>query len=561
MRKHFIQLSEANCRNCMRCVRICPTKAMTYVDHQPVIKEDECILCGDCYTICPHFAKKVYSDLDLLKIWLQEGQDVIVSLAPSFVLVWPNLKKLTDILKGIGFYKVEETAIGAAMVSKTYSKLVSENEMDNIITTCCPAIVSLVEKYYPDLINYLAPVVSPLIAHGKKIRFENPEAKIIFLTPCIAKQKEIEKEEFKGLIDACINIDEFNQYLQELGYDRVEFSSDYNQMNDDIARNYPYPGGILKTIATDNNNYIYLNVEGVKQAKEVLKMISEQKLDGYFIEMSACIGSCLNGPLLENYQGNKLKALQYLNSQVKGSHALTYEAQDFDLSFNFSADNIIRFKHDESAISDILFLMGKTSIDKELNCGMCGYETCREKAIAVLDNKADINLCLPNALEKAESISNRIIENTPNGIVVIDDKYLIKEINPSAKHLLNIDSINPKNMPLNSLIVDDDLIAVIDKNEKIQYYENRYDDLHLSLEFAIISLFELDLKIIIIMDKTVDEIKDAMIKELKIKTYKVTQNVIEEQMRTVQEIASLLGETTAKSKIALNDLLKVINDE
>ena len=162
----YIQLSEANCRNCLRCVRVCPTKAMTYQNHQPTILEDECILCGKCYAICPHSAKKVHSDVDQVRQWIAQGQPLALSIAPSFASVWPDYPRLKRQLKAIGFQVIEETAVGARLVSQAYMKLIEEHQMKNILSTCCPAVVTYVEKNFPELVDQLAPVVSPMIAHG-----------------------------------------------------------------------------------------------------------------------------------------------------------------------------------------------------------------------------------------------------------------------------------------------------------------------------------------------------------------------------------------------------------
>ena len=175
---HWIRLQEASCHNCMRCVRACPTNAMTYVHHQPEILEEECILCGRCYAVCPHDAKAVISQLDQVKRWLDEKQEVILSLAPSFAAIWPNLDALEDLLRGRGFSYVEETAVGAAMVSQAFAQLAEQGTMENIITTCCPAINTLIEKEYGELTKYMAPVASPLIVHGRSLKKAHPQAQL-----------------------------------------------------------------------------------------------------------------------------------------------------------------------------------------------------------------------------------------------------------------------------------------------------------------------------------------------------------------------------------------------
>jgi iron only hydrogenase large subunit-like protein/uncharacterized Fe-S cluster-containing protein len=562
MDKQYIQLQEANCRNCMRCVRICPTKAMTYVDYQPVIKNEECILCGKCYLVCPHDAKRVFSDLAKVKRWLKDGEKVIVSLAPSFASVWPNLVGLKASLLELGFYDVQETAVGANIVSQEYTKLIREKKMKNIITTCCSSVVYLVEKYYPELVDQLAPVVSPMIAHGMKIKEDFPECKVVFVTPCIAKQKEADENKYEGIIDATITMGDFNDYLQGNLKDELIADVKWDNIEGGISRMYPTPGGIIKTLSTElSNEYYLINVEGSERIKRTLESIKNGELEGYFIEMSECDNSCLGGPLLSHFKHNEWTARSVIYKNVNLDNKVIVLDEKLDYFGNYKAENLIKFDYNNDQIKDILYLMGKSSKEKELNCGMCGYETCREKAIAVLDGKADPKICLPNALEKAQSISNIIIENTPNGIIVLDKNNNIQEINPAAIHMLNLGDINPKGFPLITVLPSVELEKEINETQKVQYVEHKYDNLGVTIEHAIMKLAESEMVILILMDITVNIAKDRIIKEMKQQTFKITQDVIDSQMRTVQEIASLLGETTAKSKIALTKLMKVIEED
>ena len=562
MNKQYIQLQEANCRNCMRCVRICPTKAMTYVDYQPIIKNDECILCGQCYLVCPHDAKRVFSDLDKVKKWLSNNEKIIISLAPSFASVWPNLNELKKSLLELGFYDVQEAAIGARIVSEAYTTLIKEKKMKNIITTCCPSVVSLVKKYYPELLDQLAPVVSPMIAHGMKIKKDHPDCKVVFITPCVAKQKEADEEKYMGLIDATITMGDFYDYLNGKVNDELISNIKWDKIEGEISRMYPTPGGIVETLSKElSDEYYLINVEGSERVRRTLDSIKKGDLNGYFIEMSQCENSCLGGPLLSHFKHNEWAARSAIYNNVDLNNKVKVTGEATDYFTEYKAEHLVKFEHTNEQIKDILFLMGKTSENKELNCGMCGYETCREKAIAVLDGKADPKICLPNALEKAKSISNTIIENTPNGIIVLDKNNNVQEINPSAINMLNLGNINLKGFPLFSILPSSELQKEIKETNKVQYFEHKYEDLGIIIEHAIMKLTDSEIVVLVLMDVTVNITKDKIIKEMKQQTFKITQDVIDNQMRTVQEIASLLGETTAKSKIALTQLMKVIDED
>lgn len=541
----------------MRCVRVCPTNAMTYINEEPVINEDECILCGKCYAICPHSAKEISSDLHLINTWLSSGEKVVLSVAPSFVRVFPSFKHLKESLYKKGFFAIDETSKGAMIVSEQYLSLMKEGKMDNIISTCCPAIVDYVEKYYPDCVKYLAPVVSPMIAHAKELKKQYEGAKVIFLTPCIAKKKEILKREVSGIVDATISMEEMLNLLNE------DFSQDVKDYDDEerlISRIYPSGGGILKTLP-ESDHYKMIHVEDIKNAKVLLEALSRGELHNYFIEMSACEHSCINGPLIVHMNDREYKALDIMEEEVKNAARVSSGNLRDDLKIEYSPKKVEKPKHSEEEILDILYMMGKTNEELELNCGACGYETCRLKAIAVLEKKADINLCLPKALKDATSYSNLIISNTPNGIIVLDENLKIEEINPSAKRMLDVEDFSVIGLPIEMLLNDSGLLREIRQVHNVQYYKCDYEKYGLTIDHAIIRIRENNKIILILMDLTVEAMKEKTLSDIRRQTIEVTDQVIDDQMRTVQEIASLLGETTAKAKVALSKLKKELENE
>ncbi|MBR2676329.1 MAG: 4Fe-4S binding protein [Solobacterium sp.] len=556
----YIRLEPSHCHNCLRCVRACPTNAMTYLKNQPTIVEEECILCGRCYSVCPHDAKAVITDLDRVKEWLNQHQQVIISTAPSFVAVWPQFESLAKILEGRGFSEVRETAEGAKLVTKAFKNLIDEGKMENIITTCCPAVNSLIEKQYGELTPFMAPVVSPMIAHGRLIKKEHPEAKVVFLSPCIAKFREIRDERFAGAIDACIGMDELLQWIS--GSLKETEKADWKDFEGSIARLYPTPGGILNCIEHDNRNYKYVDVEGIDRIEKVLDAMKEGTLKGYFFEMSACIGSCIGGPLLSHFKHNEWLGQSVIRENVDMNAKISGGELPLDLSAEWKPEDIWRPRHTEEEIQAQMVAMGKTAPEKIHDCGACGYETCRLKAIAVLDGKADPRICLPEALERAESLSNVVIENTPNGIIVFDKNLNVREMNPSARKMLDLDMVNPTGMPILSVLPDDALERLVRmcgrKTEYIRVYYENYKKL---LDHAIVNVENQELYVVILMDRTDESNREEKLRIMRERTIDVTSAVIDEQMRTVQEIASLLGETTAKSKVALTNLKRAMDED
>ncbi|NLC96363.1 MAG: 4Fe-4S binding protein [Erysipelotrichaceae bacterium] len=544
----------------MRCVRICPTKAMTYIDQQPQIVEDECILCGKCYLVCPHDAKKVTDNFPQVKKWLDNNEKVVVSVAPSFVAVWPSFPSLKRILLKKGFFAVEETSVGASLVSQAYAKLMEEHTMKNIITTCCPSVVSLVEKEYGEIVDQLAPIVSPMIAHGRNLKLKYPGCKVVFLSPCIAKQKEIYDDRFLRDVDANISMDELAKWISNDSSDDI--NDDWEDFTGSIARMYPTPGGIISTLPK-SENYKTAHVEGIANIRNVLEAIKNDEVKDCFFELSACDESCLGGPLLTHFKKGKWLGQLVIKDNVDENKKVSKINSYDHIYTKWENKEMEKINFDENAIKDILYLMGKTTRSKEHDCGACGYETCRDKAIAVLEGKADYKLCLPNALEVAESINNIIIDNTPNGIIVLDKDYNIIDINRSAQYLLEIENVDVKDLPIETIMSDEELINLVKKEARsdgTQYLKKYYEMYNKTFNHAIMKIKDKDYTVIILMDITIDETKEKILKDIRSSTVSITQEVIDEQMRAVQEIASLLGETAAKSKVALTKLKKSMEE-
>ncbi|MCX7773256.1 MAG: 4Fe-4S dicluster domain-containing protein, partial [Clostridia bacterium] len=265
----IIQFKEANCKNCYKCIRSCPVKAIAFVNDQARIVDEDCMLCGSCLTACPQNAKNVNSEVPAVKGFIRKKEKVYVSLAPSFVSAFEDTDErwLYAALKKLGFTFVEETAVGAAQVSKEYDRLIRENTMKNIITTACPSIALLVERYYPELIDQLAPVVSPAIAHGKILRqMYGSRIRVVFIGPCLSKKYERRELQNSGVIDAVLTFEELEAWLKEEGIDRTNaLSEDLKGARELKARIYPAPGGVLKTLEnTKSKNYQFISVDGVE---------------------------------------------------------------------------------------------------------------------------------------------------------------------------------------------------------------------------------------------------------------------------------------------------------
>lgn len=550
----IITLKEADCKNCFKCVRKCPVKSIRFENDKPHIIEDQCITCGRCYLICPQSAKQVISDMDKVKAWLKAKEQVVVSVAPSYQSVWVNFSKLKQGLMELGFHAVEETADGAHVVSEQYLNLIEQQEMRNIIETCCPAIVRLIETKFPSLIPQLSPVASAMVVHGRMLKQKYPNAKVVFLSPCIAKQREALDERYRQDVDAVLAMSDVDEWLLDVdGFD--EIADDH----ENIARLYPISGGIIKTLPPQDN-YKTLCVEGLERCEGALRSIVNGHLKGYFFEMNACLGGCLGGPYLYAYKENEWLAQSRINRHEHAQKVMNKGCADFTKT-EYENRYVEAGKFSEMQIREVLALTGKVEKSQQLDCGACGYETCRDKAIAVLQGKCDATLCLPYALEHAKSISNLIIQHTPNGIIVLDSHYKISEINPSAIAMMQLQNYSVKGFDVQAVLPGEQIQHVLEHLDRVDYFIEEYPQVNKVIEHAVISINENNSFVIILMDLSEKTRQQERLRKLRQDTIDSTQKVIDKQMRVVQEIASLLGETTAETKVVLTKLNKAMQEE
>lgn len=566
----IIQFKEANCKNCYKCIRSCPVKAIAFQDEQAKIIEEACTLCGNCLLVCPQNAKTVISDMEKVKGFLSKNEKVYVSLAPSFVSAFRLKDERTffHALKKLGFTHVEETAAGASFVSKEYERLIKEKKMRNIITSACPSIVFLVEKYYPELVKDLAPVVSPMIAHAKMMKcMYGPRIKVVFIGPCISKKEECNDLQNQGLVDAVITFEELEKWFESENIDiNACDKSESKSIKNAAARFYPVPGGILKTISIpERKNYKCVSIDGIDRCMWILDSIKKGETKNYFIEMNNCAGGCLGGPCIKNLTGGYLAARDRLIEYVKKSakNIGTDILQDAKVSLskvfiNLSKEDKIP---DEDTIREILIKTGKFTEEQELNCGACGYSTCRDKAIAVYNNKAQTYMCLPYMRERAESISNIILHSTPNAIIALNRELKIQEYNFTARNLFNFGSEDICGKYIYEVLDCSDFIEVKETERNILNRKYHYEKYDVIAEQSIIYVKEQDLIIAFIRDITREENQNRQIYKVKRETVDIAQKVIEKQMRVAQEIASLLGETTAETKVILTKLKNSILSE
>lgn len=556
MSENYIQFNRENCQNCYKCIRACPVKSIAFKDNRAQIIQSDCIQCGACFVVCPQNAKVIRTDYPLVKQRLKEGKKVIASLAPSFVANYPgsNITSMKAALKKLGFYDVQETALGATVVKTEYENILKEKQAGVVISSCCHTLNSLIEKYYPMALPYLAKVVTPMRAHRRMIKEEHPDAFIVFIGPCISKKAEI--EEYAGDVDCAITFIELSRWLKEEG---VTIETLPEKSRPGKARLFPTTGGIIKTM-TLQQDIDYIAIDGPENCINALKDVIDGNIKDCFIEMSFCTGSCIGGPAMEREKPAPVRDAITVNSYAGQEDFSVKFPQNTSKSHTYMGGGHRR--PGAAEIDRILAQMGKSDPAKRLNCGSCGYNSCYEKAIAVYQGKAQINMCLPYLIEKSQSFSDNVIEHTPNGIIVMDENFIIQQINRAACDIVN--------MPAPKAIVGLGLDRIIDTAvceeavESGQVIKDRLTYLPDYDKYVSQTAFydsEYKVSALIIRDVTEERTAKERKARTNAKAVEITGSVIEKQMRVVQEIASLLGETVAETQIALSKMEETLKDE
>ncbi len=552
----LLLLKKEDCKSCYKCIRECALKSIRFAENRAQIVENECVYCGHCYVVCPQSAKEIRSDTARAKALIASGRPVVVSLAPSFIADFPvsGLAEMRRALTALGFAEVEETARGARIVKSEYERMIASGEHRLIISSCCHSVNLLIQKRYPRALQYLARVDSPMVAHAKSIKARMPGAAVVFIGPCVSKKDEAER---CGQVDCVLTFDELTDWLQEAGVPLGE--SGALDGTEARSRFFPTPGGIIKSM-DQQADFTYIPIDGLRRCMDALEEIERGGMENCFVEMNACEGSCIGGPVMHRYHREPITCKTRVDHYGGRSGADFSDRPADDLKKTFSYLGTGEVMPGEAAIEEVLHKLGKFRPEDELNCGTCGYPTCREKAIAVCQGKADLTMCLPFLKAKAESFSGAILDNTPNAILAMDTKLIIQQANEAAARLFGMGSARELvGLPIDTILGPVEYLQAIGGERSggaTRHYLADYDKF---VEETIAFDPEYNLVISIIKDITEETRREKRLDEERRRTAELADRVIEKQMRVAQEIASLLGETTAETKIALTRLKDTID--
>lgn len=570
----YINFSNARCKNCYKCLRACLVKAIKFKNGQAEIVQDRCIACGHCVEICPQNATKVISNLDKVKEAINSNKKVIASITPSFVGYFDGDEgKVVAALKKVGFSFVEENDMGVGVLAQRYKEYLEESNFQNYITTFCPSSNYLIQKYYPELIQYMIPVISPMIAEAKILKkVYGEDSFVVFIDPCVAKKVEANQFD-ENVIDAVLNFNEVNKWIYNSGIMVNELESEeFDNNSIKHGKSSLLAGEIVKNIKDniDKKGLSPVIVSGTQDCIDMFDSIKMGTVKGVFVEVSMCRGGCIGG---HNMMKNKKQYYKRLEKTKEHIYKNNLRRDNLYIDNNKNILEEVEFKTKFSnmaferpvptreEIDKIMIQMGKRTKEDKLNCGVCGYDTCVEKARAIFEGMAEEDMCLNFMRTKAESLSNVVIESTANAIMILDKDINIVEINPAAKDAFSVKGENILGKPLSTLIDDSDFRAVRDTGKSIVGKKVYYPQYNAAFMINIIYLPKEDILLAAMTDIMSQEKNKKELNRVKKNTLNAAQEVIEKQMRVAQEIAGVLGETTAETKVILNKLIRVLGGE
>ena len=557
---------KAKCRDCYRCVKVCPVKAIGVRSGQAYVEQSRCIVCGACIRECPQGAKTYRNDVGWVKMLLEKNNKVVASIAPSFASVYSGWRanRLPAALRKLGFAHVAETAEGACHIAQRTIDYVADTKTTSI-TSCCPAFINYVEKYRPDALGSLVPLVSPMVAHAKILKQRlGSDIKVIFIGPCIAKKFEADRDEYKEFVDCVLTFEELDEWLdaesimlencEESGFDFHKFAAP--------AALFPLPGGVMKVEGVEGNeiSFAFLHTSGHEKMDDLLSTAVKTKYTE-LIEYMFCSEGCVNGPAVRtkhNLFARFEKIVDYSrHTKIKLTMGENLQYLDFSAGYNVeTALPVIKFT--EKDILSIFEMTGKADPVHQLNCGACGYESCRENAIAVFSGMAEPEMCIPYMRRLAEYRSDKIIQTSPNGIVTLDANFRIISMNQAfRKYFMCSDETVGRRI---SYLFDskgyDELAArgsdmyeaVVEFNGR-QYHEMIYS---IDSDQQYVGMY-IDINGIKMDENKIDRLKTQAIKQ--------TRELLDHQIRMTQDMAVFLGEYTAKSEELFWKLMSVYKNE
>ncbi len=450
MNLHFpVYTTENICHDCYKCIRHCPCKAIRIVDGRAGVIQELCVACGMCVKVCPAHAKKIRPDLARAHYLLGSGKRVYASLAPSFVSYFKECEPgaVAAAVKRLGFAGVSETALGAQAVSSETGTFLATAEPGIYLSGACPAVVDYVRKYVPAFVDNIVPVLSPLLSHARLLRREfGDDIGVVFFGPCAAKKNEADRH--PELLDLALTFEDLAKWFVTEGIDPAAIApGDWVEMVPERAREgkiYAVEGGMNDTLRDPAGGDVrYHAVSGLNNLARLLKGAPGNADVGssrLFIECLACSGGCVNGPVMQPEAAGTLASIVRVSRGYDGGNSLArkVEIPIGDRIFPEPQQDPVA---SEEAIKNALISVDKFTPADELNCGGCGYFSCRDFARALVAHKAEAGMCVSHLRQLAQKKSNALIRYIPAGVVIVDRHMKIVECNRRFAELFDEDTV------------------------------------------------------------------------------------------------------------------------
>lgn len=559
---------KAKCRDCHRCIRACPVKAISLRSGQANVVPELCISCGMCVEACPQKAKTVVSQAEEVLAFLAAKEEVCVSLAPSYAAAYADYTPQQVIagLRRLGFAHVEETALAAEAVAVHYGQKLQARQA-TLISSCCPTIVNLLEIYFPELLPLLADSASPMVIHGKSLRVRFPSAKIVFIGPCIAKMQEATRPAALGSVDAVLTFEQLATIWNQKSINPATLQPAQADAITQTATIYPLSRGIMSTAGLQADSAPEcLAVSGLDACIEVFRELADGQISPRFIEALACREGCIDGPGISKQQSaahkrSRLVAYHHSRQQQGGTKQNSLIVADSSAlpQAQYQARCPELALPTESEIRAILVQIGKHTIEDESNCGGCGYPSCRDKAIATYQGLAELEMCVPYMRARFESLSHIVVDSSLNAVIVATKDLLIHQLNPMADRLFNPEGLPTRGHHL-ATFIDPSNFAEVAETGQALHRRVDYPELELFTSQIIYPLPNYGLVIGIISDITETENRKKQLEKQHQATALRAREVIRNQMKLAQEIAGLLGEATAETKATLLELINTVEE-
>ena len=547
------------CVDCYKCVRECSMKAIKIENGHASVIPERCIACGHCVTICPSHAKQIRNDITKARAVLTAKEQVYVSLAPSWAGFFDcDEKTIITALKKLGFSGISETAIGAQEVSIAVKKILEKRENKVHISSACPAIVDYVRIYMPEFAHCITPVASPALTHAKFLKKTYGEnIGVIFIGPCIAKKNESDHN--PELIDVSLTFKELMEWFAQENIDlntiEVEENAVFVPEKAYEGAYYPIEGGMNKTLRLSGcaKDIQLVSVSSVNTFRASLENMDLNKIDRpIFVEALACDGGCANGPAKISAKAGVLTMSDILR-HIKLRDTVPSEP-DVVVEKVYEERPIKRPKHTVEEIMAAMASIGKHSIEDELNCGGCGYDTCRQLAEALLNGDAEPSMCVSYMRKLAIRKASAMLRCMPSAIVMTDANLNIIEANEAfvkmfASDLYEIFKSRPEGLSgsaLDRIIPFANLFTHTLKTGK-DIHKERYPVDGKLYDITIFGIEPNKIAGAVITDVTKSEMKREQIA-------KKAHEVIAKNVATVQNIACLLGEHMVDTELLLSQI-------